>query len=164
MQFEIEHILPCSAEKAWSVFFDEAFEKALSDEQPHLNRTIIRDEKSGPLHIREIQVAVQRELPSLLTKLVGEDIGYTQEERIEHQRLVMEWTVRSEKLGERFGASGEYKMSDIEGGCRRIIKGEVSFDFPMVGGRIEKMIASELQAAYDRTAELAIRWLEEGRS
>ena len=76
----------------------------------------------------------------------------------------MEWTVRSEKLGERFRASGEYKMSDIEGGCKRIVRGEVSFDFPVVGGRIEKMIASELQAAYDRTAELAIRWLEKGRS
>ena len=147
MQFEIEHILPCSAEKAWSVFFDDAFEKALSEKQTHLNRTIIRDDHTGHLHIREIHVAVQRELPALLTKLVGDDIGYTQEERIEHQKLVMEWTVRSEKLGERFRASGEYKMSDIEGGCKRIVRGEVSFDFPVVGGRIEKMIASELRLA-----------------
>jgi hypothetical protein len=73
----------------------------------------------------------------------------------------MEWTVIPDKLSDRLRAYGDYRLVDSPNGCRRIVQGKVEADLPLVGGRFEKLIATELQASYDRSAEFLKSWLNE---
>ena len=145
----------------WSAFGDE-FEALLDQEQSNIQRKILSDLINGPCRTRLAHIDLTDPLPPMLARALGSDgLGYTLEERIFADDLMMRWAVTPDRLADRIQAAGDYQLVDSPGGSTRIVRGEVKADIPLVGRKIEKLIASELQASYDRGAALATRWIQE---
>ena len=161
MEFEIEHELPGPARTAWELIFSHEFEEELDRQLNKAVREPLSEEMVDGVLVRVIRVEMNEQLPGVLARILGErQLGYILEERLQPDSLLMEWSVIPDKLADRIRASGDYRLVDSSGGCRRIVRGKVEADLPLVGTRFEKLIASELQASYDRGAELVKSWID----
>jgi hypothetical protein len=161
MEFEIEHELPCSAVQAWALLFSHEFEAWLDQNQSNIERDLRSTSESGGVETREVHVQLQDQLPPVIARVVGEGLGYLLREQMDAIALRMTWSVIPDKFADRIRSSGDYRLVDSPAGCRRIVRGKVEADLPLIGNKIEKLIASELQSSYDRGAELAISWIRE---
>jgi hypothetical protein len=160
--FEIKHTLPCAARQAWTLVFGEEFEALLDQEQSNIQRNIRSDLTDGDCRTRIVHVDLTDPLPPIFARALGsEGLGYTLEERMFSEDLMMRWSVTPDRLADRITAEGDYQLVDSPDGCTRIVRGQVQADIPLVGRKIEKLIASELQASYDRAATLAAHWIRE---
>ena len=165
MDFEIKHELAASAQATWNLVFSEDFEQLLDSKQPEVQREVLSTETIGGITTRTTHIRIAKALPSIVAKVIGsEGLSYTLEERTEPGALRMTWKVTPDRLGDRLDASGDYLIVDQGGSCTRIIRGCVRAKIPVVGGKIEKFIAGELEASYDRGATLIARLLQEGLS
>jgi len=161
MEFEIQHELPCSAAQAWALLFSHGFEAWLDQHQSNIEREVRSRTESEGVEIREVHVQLQDQLPPMIARVVGEGLGYLLREEMDSNALRMTWSVIPDKLADRIRSSGDYRLVDSPAGCRRIVRGKVEAELPLIGNKIEKLIASELQSSYDRGAELAIDWIRE---
>jgi len=72
----------------------------------------------------------------------------------------VDWKVIPINVSDRVKAAGTFSLKPLNGGrCQRVVTGEVKVSVPLVGGRIEKGIAADLEKSYEATAEFARRWL-----
>jgi hypothetical protein len=76
------------------------------------------------------------------------------------EELTLSWTVEPRGVGRKVQANGTYEIRPADGGCERLVKGEIRVAIPLVGGKIEKVVADELRSSYERGATFALHWMQ----
>ncbi len=58
---------------------------------------------------------------------------------------------------------GRITLTDLaDGGCEQVVSGDLRVKVPLVGGKLESMLADVLRAAMRRQAQVGDTWLAEG--
>ena len=155
MKLDVRHSLPCSPEQFWDLFWDPEFERRLdSSASIHREMLELNPEVDG-VQTWRIRFTPERELPRAVAKLIGNSkLVYDQESRLDRGAGILEWRVIPQVLADKVTAQGTMRIVPAPGGCERIVTGEVSVRVPMLGGRIEKTILSNVTDSYDRAAEV----------
>ncbi len=95
--------------------------------------------------------------PAQLNFTYVEDQQFT---RADHQ---MRWSITPELFKDVTTFKGTMKVEPTEGGCRRVIDGEISLNLPGVGETVETFLIDEIARGHVRAAELTRQWIEEKR-
>ena len=161
MKIAFRHRLPSPPETAWGELQSAPYSEAVAKEGGADVQVLDESEKNGA-RVRRIRVTGKKPLPGFAQAALGaERLSYVQEETSIPGAYKLRWKVVPDSLPDRVVAEGTYELLPDGDGSIRAIDGTIEVRIPLVGGRIEKALAEELQKSYDRTALFAQRWLME---
>ncbi|MEC8424714.1 MAG: DUF2505 domain-containing protein [Myxococcota bacterium] len=163
MHFELHHRFDHPVEAVWTTLFSPGYVAAASS-LSDIQRSVERDEVRDGVQFVRTRCTSPRELPPVVRRAIGADrIVYHLEEIRDHANHSLRWRVLPGALAEKVKAEGSFALRATPTGCERLVKGEVRVAIPLVGSKIESGIGRELQAGYEKAAELTRRWLKENR-
>jgi hypothetical protein len=152
MEFRIAHRFSCSAADWWRASKTPEFEAAVAAASS-VTITQLSLETAGGVTRTRARVVPAKELPAVVQKAVGaERFSYVQESEEAEGSFEQRWKVLPDVLPEKISCSGTLRVSDVPGGCERVIAGRIEVRVMLVGGTIEKGVVAELQSGYDRSA------------
>ena len=161
MKFELRHHFDHPVERVWATLLDPDYILAAS-RLSDIEKVVERDEEKGGKQFVRTRCTSPRELPAMMRKAIGTDkLVYHLEEIRDHSTHTLQWRVIPGVMAHKVKAEGSYTLRPTKGGCERLVKGEVKVAIPLVGGKIEGGIGTELKAGYEKAADLTRRWLEE---
>ncbi len=154
------HPLPVSPVRAWNGLFGEAYAQVL-EERSKIHNLVLEERVDGPIRRKRTRVTTKREIPSAFSKILGSGpLTYEIEEEFEDTRQLMRWRVIPARMADKITAEGTYSIGPgpNDSSVRRVV-GEVRVAIPLLGGQIEKLVAKELEAGYERSTAFAREWL-----
>ena len=131
---------------------DPAFREAVLERQ-HVARGSV-DIDGDVVRIEQVRSA--GDIPSFARKFVGDEIAIVQTETWTSPTSADVALAIPGKPGE---AVGSLSLAESGGTTTESVYLEVSVRIPLVGGKIEAMIADLVGAAYDREHEVGVEWL-----
>lgn len=159
MEISLKHHFPCTPAAYWAAVSEPGYEDELRSNTDVELTVLGREDRGGRLYER-FRVSPKKELPAIAQKATGaRRLSYVQELLSDPTRFVVEWKVLSDVLPDKVSCSGTTTIRPEGSGCVRELRGEVRVAIPLVGGAIEKHIVSELEASYERAAEVVRRRL-----
>jgi hypothetical protein len=163
MRLDTEHYVPAEPKTWWDLMEDPGFLAASDNNSGILRETLCNDVGAGKdgrrlLHVRWTS---QRELPGVVKKVLKADrLSYELIQHMDDERLHMLWEVVPPISKDRFHGAGEFWIEPAPGGCVRKVTGKIEVRIPIVGGRIEKMLAAEISKGHAANAKTATDWLK----
>jgi hypothetical protein len=152
MDFRIAHRFNCSAADWWRASKQPEFEAAVAAAS-NVTITKLSEERSGHVTRARLRVVPAKDLPPIVQKAVGAPrFSYVQELEETDDSFEQRWKVLPDVLADKINVSGTLRVTDVPGGCERVIAGRIEVRVMLVGGTIEKGVVEELQAGYDRSA------------
>lgn len=160
MHFRIEHQLGVSAPDYWRFLFDPELEVAVK-QAAGLKRFDVKTRHEGAAMVREVEVLPNIEVPAMIAKLVGDNIGYHETDRVPKTGAMRyEWLVVSHALPDKLAMGGSFVVEPAGSRCcQRVIEGEVKVKIFGVGGIVEKFIVFEVEKTYAIVAREQERWI-----
>jgi hypothetical protein len=162
MRLEAEHFVPADPATYWELMEDPEF-LAATDANSGLLRETLKDQAGAGrdgrrlLHVRWTS---QRKLPRVVKKVLGADrLRYELIQHMDDAGFRMSWEIVPPISKDRFDGTGEFWIEPAPGGCVRKVTGSIDIRLPIVGGRIEKMLAAEISKSHAANAKTATEWL-----
>ena len=141
-----------SAEAVTAMLDDQAFREAVLERQ-HVTRGSATID--GDVVTIE-QVRSSRDLPSFIQKFVGDDFVVVQTETWTSPTTADMTLSLSGKPG---GAAGTLTLTESGGTTTEVIDLDLSVRIPLIGGKIESLVAGLFREALDREHEIGVEWL-----
>jgi Protein of unknown function (DUF2505) len=161
MKIAYRHPLPADPQTAWAALQSAAYGEAVAKEGG-ADMELLEDSEKDGARVRRLKVTGKKPLPGFAQAALGvERLSYEQIETTVPGMTKLRWKVIPQKMADRVRAEGTYELVADALGSARVIEGVIEVRIPLVGGRIEKALAEELQRSYDKTALFAQRWLTE---
>lgn len=161
MKFALHHAFDHPVDRVWSTLLDPDYIAAAS-KLSDIEKVVERDEERDGKQFVRTRCTSPRELPRMMRKAIGSDkLVYHLEEIRDHANHTLQWRVIPGALARKVTAEGSYTLRATPSGCERLVKGEVRVAIPIVGGKIEGGIGTELKSGYEKAAELTRSWLQE---
>jgi len=160
----IEHLIQCSDDKFWNVFFDAEYNKKLFLEELGFEswKLVSLDDKGD--RIERVVDVVPRigDLPGPLKKLVEGGAGYRERDVFDKKAKRMTLNVEPTVLQGKLTISGAMHTEPAgDSQCRRIYVTSVNAKIFGVGGMIEGRIIDDVKKSYDKAAVFTNRWVKE---
>jgi hypothetical protein len=180
--FCFDHVFRApSVAAVFDAYFDPQHQQEQDDALGIVERTVLERFEDSDVLRRVCRVVPRRQLPGILTPFVdGGVLAY-------HETAI--WR-RRDRAGERSGAAGPrsnaerggsidieirptlrggrsvirgvYALDPAPDGIHRRYAGEVRVELPLIGGRVERGIVTELATSVPAAAEVTQRWLDRG--
>jgi Protein of unknown function (DUF2505) len=160
----LEHrsTFPAPVATVYPILVDEAFLQARLREIGGKGAALLEHTRTGDRVAYRLRQGVEAaRLPGAIRSLIGGD-------------LVVERTERWRPDGARFAADsevtiggvpgsirGESRLGDHSGGCVLAIRAEVRVSIPLVGGKLEKIVAEQVTKLLATESEFTEKWLAE---
>jgi hypothetical protein len=156
----VRHSFPCSIDVFWQMFWDEDYDRLLS-EAAGVSRETLWDRTEGAQRRWRMKFTPDQELPALVAKAIGTTrLVYEQESRLDpEQRL--HWEVFPTVVPDKVTARGTMVATPAGAGVERVVDGEIVVRIPIIGSRIERAIHQSVLDSYERAYEVSLRWLKE---
>ena len=139
----------------------EALEKAIA-ERSTSKRELLDEQWEGSVLIRRWRITPSRELPGVITKLLGKTaLSYVQTSRVDRASRKIYWTIEVAAAQGRADIGGVLDIEETPTGCRRTMTSEIVIRVPLLGGRVEAAIAKDVERTYVRSHRLVSGLLEE---
>jgi hypothetical protein len=165
MRLDAEHFVPTDPAIWWNLMEDPTF-LAATDANSGVDRETIRNEPGageGGRRLLHVRWTSQRELPGVVKKVLGADrLSYELIQHMDDERFHMRWEIVPPISRDRFHGAGEFWLEAVEGGCIRRVTGSIEIRLPIVGGRIESLLATEISKGHAANAKTATDWLKRG--
>lgn len=147
-------------EQVHEMLADPTFREAVCDYQ-HVSRRTVRVDRDGPGMSVEInQVQAARGIPGFAKKIVGEEINIIQSEDWPGPERGNIALVIPGKPGE---ISGTALVTQDPEGTTETVNLTVKVNLPLVGGKIESLIADLLSRALRAEHTVGVEWLAGAR-
>ena len=160
MKFAHKHNIPASGRKAWEMTSNPDF---IVDSYKKANATyklISSEERDGKTYNR-ILVTVNESLPGFAAKFLGAtNLSYEQNEVVDNNIMHNQWEIIVPKISSKVKATGSFTIQDQGTSCIRLVEGEVKVSIPLIGGKIEKLIAKQLGKSQEDIAKLLTEKLQ----
>lgn len=163
MRIEAEHFVPAEPRAYWDLMEDPEF-LAATDANSGVLRETLRDEPGAGqdgrrlLHVRWTSA---RELPGVVKKVLGANhLSYELVQHMDDVGLRLTWELIPPISRDRVDGGGEFWIEPALGGCVRKVTGSIDVRIPIVGGRIEKLLAAEISKGHAANAKTATDWLK----
>lgn len=149
-----ESQLPVDAKTAWELFESEEFRTRLA-EQSGVVATIVDQRMDGEIEVTRLSYVTAFELPRVAAKLLGSSrLEYEQTNRLDLAKGELAWTIKIPAAGERLKVGGLTSIVDRPGGSLRTVHGTIEVAVRLVGGQIEKVVASGFQGSMDKAVDV----------
>lgn len=167
MRIHVEQRLPAPPDDVQAALIDPAYLARLA-ELPKLGtpELLAQDRADGIVRQRaryqfagELNAAVRRVVePRRLT--------WVEVVTVDLERRHTDWHIEPDHYGSLLRASGTVRLEDGSGGqgksTRRIADLDLRVNFPVVGGKVERAIASGLEEHAALEEDALVAWLQEG--
>ena len=161
MRLYVESQLPTDVDGAWDVYESAEYKRRLR-EQTRIQQEVLETLTEGEVEVRRIRTEPDRELPAMVAKALGtKRLSYVQTSRLDRAAGRVEWTVDLDGIGDRVRVSGTTTCVPAEGGCKRVIDGEISVDVPLIGRQIERQVVAAFEDSMRRANEVALAIIRE---
>jgi len=160
----IEHLIHCSDEKFWTVFFDVEYnQKLFLDELRFESWKLVSLDDKGDRIERVVDVVPRLgDLPGPLKKLVEGGAGYRERDVFDKKTKRMTLKVEPSVLQGKLTISGVMHTEPVgEAQCRRIYETSIVAKVFGIGGMIESRILDDVKKSYDKAAAFTNRWVRE---
>ena len=160
----IEHLIHCSDEKFWTVFFDVEYnQKLFLDELRFESWKLVSLDDKGDRIERVVDVVPRLgDLPGPLKKLVEGGAGYRERDVFDKKTKRMTLKVEPSVLQGKLTISGVMHTEPVgEAQCRRIYETSIVAKVFGIGGMIESRILDDVKKSYDKAAAFTNRWVKE---
>lgn len=131
------------ADAVLAMLADPAFREEVCDYQRVLRKTVTVDGEPGDFEVTIDQYQPAKGLPSFATKLVGDEINIVQQESWDGRTGQVTVTIPG-KPGEMTGTA---RLAESGGTTTETVEMTIKVSIPLVGGKIEGLVADMLLKA-----------------
>ena len=152
--------IPCSPDRLWELFFDEAYLRALYLEALGFDDFRIIEMKEP---VRKTAVKPKLSLPGPVARLIGDSFRYEDHASLDRAKGVWSWQMvqpADVKTKPIVMTRGTIRIVDGGNGTsRRTDTAEVEARVFGVGGLIESSVEKELESSWDKELAFVTKWL-----
>lgn len=149
-----------SAAQVHEMLADRTFRERVCDEQRVLRHTVTIEQDGPGMQVEIDQVQAADGIPGFAKKFVGDEIHIVQSERWSSPE---EGDIHVSIPGKPGEMKGTATLSEDPGGTTETVELAVSVSIPLVGGKIEGLIADLLSKALRAEHRVGVRWLDGSR-
>ncbi len=163
MRFRIEQRFTHPLHRVEAAFLDPELLQRMA-ELPQLGRPeLLEQSRQGTVVVRRVRQRFAGDLPSAVTAVVDPArLTWVDESTADLATHRSDHRVVPDHYGGRLRSTYVTELRDDgAGGTVRVTDGEVGVRFPLVGGKVERAIVSELRRYAGSEAELVESWLSE---
>jgi hypothetical protein len=161
--FCITHDFEGEAAEFWKLFFHEPYNRELYQRIGVKERTILQHDEDDDKVRFTLRIMPRRDLPGVIKKIVGGDLGYTEVSTYWKQKSLIDVRIEPTLLKERTRIHATYTIQPT--GARRFrrsFEGDIHVDLPLVGRKVEATVLEDLKRSYDVAAQVTAEWLKKG--
>ncbi len=162
--FKIAHEFAATPEEFWRVFLHEPYNVELYERIGVKERKMLDRSEDESTIKWAVRIVPRRDLPGVVKKVVGGDLGYVEISTYHKGKDYIDVAVEPTLMKERTRIKGLYTVKPV-GGARRLLRvfeGDIAFDFPLVGRRVEAAVLDDIKRSYDVAAQVTSEWLARG--
>jgi hypothetical protein len=145
-----------TVDTVFGMFADPAFRKAVSEDQRVIDFSCDITPTGGGMKVRLEEAHGTDRIPSFAQKLVGNEIRFIREETWNSPSGADVQVVIPGKPGDMTGSTSLTQSGD---GVVQQIELEVKVSIPLVGGKLEGLVADFVVRAFDSENEVGEKWL-----
>jgi hypothetical protein len=160
----IEHLIQCSDDTFWKLFFDAEFNRKLFYDELGFEAWKLVSLEDGESRIDRVVDVIPKmgDLPGPLKKLLEGGAGYRETASFDKAAKRMKIVVEPNSLQGKLHITGLlYTQPSGDGKCRRVYESNVVAKIFGLGGMIESRIQSDVKASHEKAAEFTNRWVKE---
>lgn len=160
---KIQHVYECDEDRFWSeIIFGTDFNRELFIDHLQFKQWEVASFEESDTEIRrEVHVQpVTGELPAMLKKVVGDNLGYT--EHGVFDKKTKRYTIRivPNRLGDKLHINAVITVASRgEGRCERTLDLDVQAKIFGVGAMVEKRIIADTRDSYDKSYSFSKSYL-----
>lgn len=159
MKLTARHTFPCTADVFWQMFWDEEYDRMVS-QSAGVTRETLWEREEGSDKVWRMRFTPDQELPTMVAKAVGTNkLVYEQVSRLTKEN-VLHWEVFPAVVPDKVTAKGTMRVVEHGTGIDRVVDGIIEVRIRLIGSRIEKAIHKSVTESYDKTAEAALEWID----
>src|SRR5262249_3464774 len=107
-----------------------------------------------------VKIMPERDLPGIVKKIVGGDLGYTERSKLNKATNRMDVSIEPTLMKERTKIQGIYSVESIgPGKVRPTFEGDIEVEIPLVGRKVEATVLEDVKRSYDIAADVTREWL-----
>jgi uncharacterized protein YndB with AHSA1/START domain len=156
MQLRHEITYDAPADAVWEMLSDPAFRERSCDAMGVLDREITIERAGEGMHVRIDQVQPTAGVPSFAKKFAGETTRAIQTEEWSDRRHA---TLAVETPGKPSQLQGTLTLTEQDGRTTETFEGEVKVRVPLIGGKLESLVADLFRAGMDHEHTAGVAWL-----
>ena len=157
MKFRHEIAYDAPAEDVWAMLSDPAFRERSCDAMGVLDRTISVEPAGDGMRVHIDQVQPTEGLPSFAKTFAGSTTRAIQEEQWSDHRTASLTVTTPGKPSE---ITGTLTLTESGGRTVEAFEGECKVRLPLIGGKIEGLMADLFRKGMDKEHTAGVAWLE----
>lgn len=159
MKFEEKYQYVKDADTVMRMFSDRGYFETKYEETTISYKVLAHDKSDARFHIRcELKMPLNVPVPGFAKKFIGETMTVTQQDDWDLNSRVGQLKV--EMAGAPISISARMTLSDGPKGAVNKVEWDVGCKIPLIGGKLEKLIADDIQAKSPADLEVSNRILE----
>jgi uncharacterized protein DUF2505 len=161
--FSITHDFEGEPAAFWKLFFHEPYNVDLYNRIGVKERKVLQHDEDDEKIRFSLRIMPKRDLPGVIKKIVGGDLGYTEISTYWKQKSLIDVRIEPTLLKERTKLNATYTVKPIgPGRIRLTFEGDIHVDLPLVGRKVEATVLEDLKRTYDVVAQVTAEWLKKG--
>lgn len=156
MQLRHEITYDAPADAVWEMLADPAFRDRSCDAMGVLDREIDIERSGEGMRVRIDQVQPTAGVPSFAKKFAGETTRAIQTEDWSDRRTA---TLEVETPGKPSRIRGTLTLTESGGRTTETFEGEVTVKVPLIGGKLESLVAELFRTGMDHEHSAGVAWL-----
>lgn len=163
MQFRVEQHLPGDVDEVIAALLDPSFLTSLGD-LPKIDRPeVLGQERNGDVVVERVRYRFSGELSSAVTRVVDPaKLTWIAETTYDLGARAATFRVLPDHYAGRFRCGGTHRFTQGDGETARVVEGELSVSYPLVGRSIERAILSGLEEHLEAEREVLTAHLTTG--
>jgi hypothetical protein len=160
VDFSFDHRFDATPDEVAETLLDEDYQASLDGIRPLKKRQVLEQvEKGDGVVVRRTRCVLGTDLGAAKRFLGDNEPAWVEEATWDPDRQRWEWVIHPEVAADLLSSAGSIELrQDGEGTVRRVT-GVVKVKVPLYGGKVEGVIVSGLEEAYDEEATRLAKWL-----
>lgn len=157
MELRIEHLIQAPVDQTVSDSMGEAFDARLTELPNVAERTVTTFDRrpDGSIH-RIVRYRFAGSLPAPVLRVIGgSTVSWDEEGTFDPERNEWRYEIHPHVMKGRFSCTGRYAfVADGDSTTKRVVAADIRVRVPLVGGRVEKVIADGMKDTFEAEARL----------
>jgi hypothetical protein len=163
-EFCVVQELEAPSSSYWELHFDPVYNAAFYD-VVDIDLEVLEERREGARIEREVRYSVRTPVPALVRPLLPDGLSYVERATFDREQQVLEHTIHPNTAAARTDIRARLHVEDLGAGrSRRIYRGSVSIQVPLIGRRLEQSTVRNIVESQERASIVTQRFLAERAS